>query len=262
MEIKYVESTRDFGVMSTSSRFYPEDYDCKRRQDEFFKHRKKLGEYYGFDPFKIYMADQENKNGSYLEITNNYVRANPKGWSSIPEDILIITDKVPGVVIGHSVADCPVVMISDYKKGVSAVGHCSCEFIDKKLPIMIADALVDAYSSKDEDLHVYVSACAGDNWTYNNVPRWAKDYDLWKDCIVEENGIFKIDIRKALKKQFKKRNIQEENVVFNLDNTITDSRYYSNFASSPMGLNDKDKLGRHYAGLFYEKNNQLKEKSC
>ena len=46
---------------------------------------------------------------------------------------MIITDSVPGVVIGHAVADCPVVMMVDEKRGVAAIGHCSAEMIDKKL---------------------------------------------------------------------------------------------------------------------------------
>ena len=257
MSLRIVESTRDFGNMNANKRFYPDNMSQEDREKAFFEHRTLLGNYYGFDPNKFFMADQLDKTGSYFEITDEYVRDNPKGWSDIREDILIVTDKVPGVVIGHPVADCPVVMISDVKNGVTAIGHCSCELIDKKLPIMIADALVDAYSSKDEDLYVYVSACAGDSWTYNNFPGWAKDIDIWKDSIVDNNGIFRIDLRKALLRQLKDRNIKEDNIYFNRTDTITDYRYYSNFASSPYGLNQSDKSGRHFAGMFYEENKQL-----
>lgn len=257
MSLRIVESTRDFGNMNANKRFYPDNMSQEDREKAFFEHRTLLGNYYGFDPNKFFMADQLDKTGSYFEITDEYVRDNPKGWSDIREDILIVTDKVPGVVIGHPVADCPVVMISDVKNGVTAIGHCSCEFIDKKLPMMIADALVDAYSSNDEDLYVYVSACAGDSWTYNNFPGWAKDLSLWKEAIVDENGIFRIDLRKALLRQLKDRNIKEDNIYFNRTDTITDYRYYSNFASSPYGLNQSDKSGRHFAGMFYEENKQL-----
>ena len=261
MGVKIVESTREFGIMNANSRFYPMRYDAARREKEFMKHRKKLGEFYGFDPNKFFMADQLDKSGTYFEITEEYVEDNPKGWSDIPEDILVISKDVPGVVIGHPVADCPVVMVSDSRRGVSAIGHCSCELIDKRLPMMVADALVDAYGSYDEDLHIYVSACAGEDWIYQNYPRWAEDYDFWKDCIYEEDGIFKIDIRKALSKQFNDRNIKKENIVYNPADTITDKNYYSNFASSPNGLGDKSKLGRHFAGLFYDNGYQLVKKN-
>ena len=87
------------------------------------------------------MADQLDKCGTYFNITEEYVRDNPKGWSDIREDILIVNDKVPGVVIGHPVADCPVIMMTDKNKGVAAIAHCSAELIDKKLPIFILNAL-------------------------------------------------------------------------------------------------------------------------
>ena len=257
MSLKIVESTVDFGNMNANKRFYPDEMSLEDREKAFFEHRMMLGNYYGFDPNKFFMADQLDKNGSYFEITDEYVKDNPKGWSDIREDILIVTDKVPGVVIGHPVADCPVVMISDLKNSVTAIGHCSCELIDMKLPIMIADALVDAYSSKDEDLYVYVSACAGDSWTYNNFPGWAKDLSLWKEAIVDENGIFRINLRKALLKQLKERKIMGDKIYFNNADTITDYRYYSNFASSPNGLNQSFKAGRHFAGAFYSEGKRL-----
>ena len=258
MVLNIVESTRNHGNMNANKRFYPEGMTTEEREAAFFEHRSKLGEQYGFDPNKFFMADQLDKSGTYFEITEDYVEANPKGWSDIREDILIITDKVPGVVIGHPVADCPVVMICDAKQGVTAIGHCSCELIDKKMPMMIADALVDAYGSSDDDLFVHISACAGDSWTYNNIPKWATDMYVWKDCIVEENGIFRIDLRKALLRQLDERNIKH--ISYNKADTIADPRYYSNFASSPYGLNDSSKSGRHFAGVFYGDAKQLIKK--
>ena len=61
--------------------------------------------------------------------------------------------------------------------------------------------VVDACGSKDEDLFVYVSACAGPNWTYNNFPRWATDLDVWKNSIFEDNGVFRINLRKAFSRR-------------------------------------------------------------
>lgn len=212
---------------------------------------------FGFDGHKMFMADQVNKNGSYFEITDDYVEANPNGWSDIPEDILIITDSVPGVVIGHAVADCPVVMMEDPIKGVSAVAHCSCEMIDKRLPMMVADALVNAYGSNEEDIITYVSACAGDSWTYDTFPKWATDTKMWEDGIYEENGVFHIDMRKVIRKQLSERHIDLDNVTFNMDDTIINPNYYSNSAASPYGLNDSSKAGRHFAGLFYPKGKML-----
>lgn len=225
----------------------------------FREHRKALGEAKGFDWKKMFMADQTKKNGSYFEITKDYVEANPNGWTDIPEDILMVSYENPGVVIGHPVADCPVIMMNDMKNGVVAVGHCSAELIDKKMPMMIADALVDAYGTKEEDLSIMVSACAGNEWTYDSYPKWATDKEFWKDCIIFENDMFKIDLRKAIKKQFEMRKISEDKVfstVYNLADTLSDKYYYSN----AMARTNKEKYGRQFEGAFWKEESKVKSR--
>lgn len=217
----------------------------------FSKHRKELGEAFGFDGAKMFMADQVDKTGSYFEITPEYVEQNPKGWTDINQDILVITDKVPGVVVGHPVADCPVVMMVDEKNGVAAIGHCSAEMIDKKLPIMIAKAL-EEYGSELDDIEVLVSACAGPNWTYDSYPKWATNSEVWKDCIIEVNGEFKIDLRKAIKKQLDSKGLK--NVTFNMDDTITNDLYYSN----SEGRIRTCKIGRQFEGLYFNEESRKK----
>lgn len=216
----------------------------------FLSHRMAFGKDFDFDGRKMFMADQVNKNGSYFEVTSDYVAANPDGWTDINEDILIVTDKVPGVVIGHPVADCPVVMMEDVKRGVTAVGHCSAELIDKRMPIMVYEALKSAYDSKDEDIMTYVSACAGNEWTYDKYPGWATDPEIWRDAIVEKDGLFHIDLRKAIAKQFGKTGLDTDNITFNKDNTITNDNYYSH--SVATRLNNSSKFGRHFEGVFYQ----------
>lgn len=208
----------------------------------------------------MFMADQKDKTGTYFVIDEDYVEANPMGWSDISQDILVITDKVPGVVIGHPVADCPVIMMEDKTKGVAAIAHCSAELIDKKMPMMIADALASEFGSRDEDISTFVSACAGNGWTYNKYPAWAKDEKMWEVGIkADENGIFHIDLKKVIANQLAVRNV--EDVMFNMDDTITNSNYYSNSASSPYGLNDPTKYGRNFAGAFYPELNKVKVKT-
>lgn len=158
--VRVIDFGKKFGNMNTGAKFYPDGMSLEDRKKDFLDRRIKVGEYYGFDGHKMYCCDQLTKNGSSFEITEDYVRENPNGWSDIKEDILIITDKVPGVVIGHPIADCPVVMMTDHKRGISAIAHCGAELIDKKLPMMIADSLVE-YGCRDEDIYTYVSACAG-----------------------------------------------------------------------------------------------------
>lgn len=214
----------------------------------FKDHRIAAGNALGFDYNKMFMADQVKKDGSYFEITSDYVEANPNGWTDIPEDILVVTDKVPGVVIGHPVADCPVVMMSDEKNGVAAIGHCSAEMIDKKLPKMIAECLVNNYDSKIEDIRVFVGACAGNNWTYDSWPKWAQDLEFWKKAIIEKNGEFKIDLEKALSLQFKDSGLSDDNISFSGIDTLTSDAHYSNAMSRSNPL----KHGRQFEGLFFE----------
>lgn len=221
----------------------------KEDKDMIFKeHRKAFGADQGFDWRKMFMMDQTTKNGSYFEITKDFVEANPNGWADIPEDILIITDKVPGVVAGYPVADCPVVMMSDMKQGITAVAHCSAALIDKKMPMMIADALTQGYGSREEDIRILVGACAGKNWKYNCWPNFANDERLWKDCITQVGEDFFIDIRKAIKKEFAERGLENCDTLFNLADTITDSRYYSNSVRKQQ----PEKFGRHFEGIYYE----------
>lgn len=259
--VNIVETGKRFGNMNSKPDFYPKEMSAEERKALFLANRMNAGKHFGFDGHNMFITLQEHVGensveiGSSFEITPDFVESYSDGWDAdIFEDILIVTDKVPGVVIGHPVADCPVVMMEDPINGVAAIAHCGGEMIDKKLPMMVADALVNAYGSRDEDILTYVSACAGDGWTYNCFPKWATDSDIWKDGIVADvNGIFHIDLRKVIKKQLEERNIRLENIEFNMDDTITNPKYYSNSASSPYGGNDASKAGRHYAGLFYTK---------
>ena len=216
----------------------------------FANHRRAFAEANGFDWHKMFMADQVNKNGSYFEITRDYVENNPNGWTDIPEDILIITDEVPGVAIGHPVADCPVIIMEDVKNKVTAIAHCSAELIDKRMPMMIADALSSAYNTKDEDIKVRVSSCAGPTWTYDKWPGFANDKTIWEDtcAITEWDNEFKINIRAAIAGQLIERGIGQ-NVSYDFADTIIDKEYYSNSASR----SNPDKYGRQFTGAIYQK---------
>lgn len=247
--LNYVETGNKFGTMNTGT--MPKELSKEEKTIKLMEHRIAAGKEFGFDGRKMFMADQKDKRGTYFNITKEYVEANPNGWTDINEDILIITDKVRGVVIGHPVADCPVVIMHDIKQKVCAIAHCSAELIDKKMPMMVADALVEAYGSKDEDIHAYISACAGPDWTYDKYPSWATDKKMWEKGIeVDDNGIFRINLRKVIDMQLKARKLYD--IYYNKKDTITDPEFYSNSAASPYGLNDQSKYGRNFAGAFYK----------
>ena len=242
-----IETGKLYGNMNTAKSFYPDSYTPEDRKRVFLERRMKLGKDVGFDGRKMFMADQETKTGTWFEIDNDYVEANPDGWSDIPQDILIITDKTPGTVIGHPIADCPVVMAFDKKAKVAAIAHCSAELVDKKMPMLVIDALLASHGSSDEDIEAYVSACAGKSWTYDKYPAWAQDDKIWDDVITYgDDGLYHIDLKSAVLKQLQDRNIKD--IIMNPDDTITNDAYYSNSA----GRNDESKKGRNFSGLFFK----------
>lgn len=251
--VRYVETGNKYGNMNTAKAFYPEDYTAEDRKRAFNEHRLAAASDYGFKPYMTFMASQVNKDGSYKVLDEEYVSQYTDGWDAdIDEDILIVTEKTPEIVIGHPVADCPVVMMTDVRNGVSAIGHCSGEMIDKKLPMMIADALVDYCGSNDDEICTFVSACAGPNWTYDSYPKWATDMKMWeKGIYCGEDGLFHIDLRKVIASQLMDRKIITNSVFSKID-TISDPRFYSNAAASPNGLNMPEKAGRNFSGLFYK----------
>lgn len=152
-----------YGSMNLNKAYYPENLTLEERKEIFLNSRLKCGIDNEFDGRKMFVADQIDKRGTWFEIDEDYVIQNPDGWTDIRQDILVITDKVSGVVIGHPVADCPVVMAYDENKGICAIGHCGAELVDKKMPMLVVNALYNSYRSKDEDIKAYVSACAGPN---------------------------------------------------------------------------------------------------
>ncbi len=284
--IKILESQNAFGAMNTGTIMYSnltdvdkarlskkyrvdisglEDFIAnmpgdvwKSEKKEIFKlHRRNFAKTMGINWKHMFMADQDVKKsgsrGSSFEITRDYVKAHPNGWTDIPEDLLVVRKGVPEVVIGHPVADCPVVMMVDKKQKIAIVGHCSGALIDEKLPTLIVEALESKYDSKVDDIFTYVSACAGDTWTYNSIPKWATDEAIWDKYIVynQEDGLYHINLRGALWDQFVSSGLDRDNISFNPDDTITDKRYYSN----AMKNDDPSKFGRHFAGLCFDKFN-------
>lgn len=262
-KLHLIETGNRYGYMNAAS--FPKEWSQEEKKEAFIENRIKAGRAYGFDWHQMFMLDQTNKDGSYFAFTKDYVEAHPNGWTDVPEDIGIITKDAPGIVVGHPVADCPVIVMQDIVKGVTAVAHCGCAQIDRKLPMMMADALLDFCESRDEDIATYVGACAGDSWTYKGMPSWATDMDMWlgtggivmnDEYVKNKDGIYVpklyIDLRKTIAYQLQERNLQMDQVRFNMDDTITNDMYYSNHAASADGLNQKEKAGRNFTGAFYK----------
>lgn len=249
--LRIIDTGKQYGCMNTGKNFYPEGLSLEERKALFLEHRRLASASYNeeFDPKKIYVPKQ-NKEGKAVELTRAMVEAYEDGWDlDIPGDILVITKDLPGVVAGFPVADCPVLIASDLKNGVTATAHCGAEMIDNYLPKLTIESLQSKYDSKLDDIYVYIGAHAGNNWTYDSMPKWAKE-SFWEEtgAIKEkENGEFEIDLRKALLYQLNPDDF--ETFIVNNDDTITNPNYYSNSASR----NDKSKAGRQFIGAYYKK---------
>ena len=120
-----------------------------------------------------------------MALTKELIEEKDNGWlRDIPEDILIITKDTTGVVIGHPVAYCPIIIMSDKSHGVTALGSCQTS--------------------------------------------WG--YDLG-----------------AISKQLDELGIARERTYLNMDDTLTDDRYYSNSGAR----NNIEKKGRNFVGAYY-----------
>lgn len=254
-DVRILDVGNKFGTMNTAAGFYPMKMSLEKRQASFLKKRKKLGKENDYDYKKFFMASQTLKDGSYCVLTDELISRYDDGWLlDIPEDILIITRNTPGVVIGHPIADCPVIIMNDKSRGVTALGHCSAEMVDSLLPINIFQALEKEFGTTCSDVKVYVSSCISDKWEYDSFPSFAKNKEVWLGSISEvhtmdKDTYYNIDIRKAIFKQLLSIGIKSKDIYWNMDDTLTDTNYYSNSGARF----DPKKKGRNFAGAYYPK---------
>lgn len=252
--LRILNTGNKYGTMTTKSCFYEKGLSFDDRKAIFLERRKMAAadNNYAFDPYKFYIPKQDSK-GKAVELTREMVEAYEDGWDlDVEADILIVTDKIPRVVAGFPVADCPVIVASDLKNGITATAHCGVAMINNYLPIRTVEALQSMYGSKKEDIYVYIGAHAGNSWTYDTWPRWAKE-GFWEKtgAITEEDGMYRINLRVAMLSQLNPELF--ETFIINSDDTITNPNYYSNSAART----DKTKDGRHFEGAYYQKTKRL-----
>lgn len=256
--LRILDTGNKYGCMNTKASCYKEGMSGKERQAELLEHRKiaAIDNKYAFDPYKFYMPSQDGE-GKAVELTEEMVEAYKDGWDlDIKGDILIVTNKTPGVVAGFPVADCPVVIASDLKNGVTATAHCSAAMIDKYLPIRTIEALQSKYDSKKEDIYVHIGAHASSDWTYDRRPDFMTEsfWDRTGALRQVKDDEYKIDLDKALLYQLNP--LEYESFIINTADTLTDPNYYSNSVYNNDNRR-KEKDGRHFEGAYYQKVKRL-----
>jgi len=254
-KIKIFESGKDCGIFSRHKKFYPPKTTKKVRTKLFNEVKDRIGKKYGFDGKKIFQAYQkaENNNiqyedGKYIVIKDKYMRSGDYWYKTLYADILIISDKYPNVVVGNQMADCPIIIVEDRKKGVTALSHCGTSYIDRYLPKQTVESLIKEYNSNVDDLYVYVGSCAKkENYIYDKYPDWATHKDVWDGFIIKEGKDYHIDMNGAIRKQLEDIGIKhiEESKI----DTMSDDRYYSHRESAK---GNKDKHGQNFVGFYYK----------
>lgn len=251
------ETNRNDGCMSLAKKFYPENYTEQDRRNELSKVKDKIGKKYNFNGKNITQPQQkdvekniEYPDGTYIKIQKENLLQEDHWYEKLPCDILLIDSQNPNIVIGHRMADCPIVIAEDKKKQVAAVSHCGAKQINREVPRWTVAALKKEINSKPEDIHIYIGSCIKkENYQYDRYPAWATNQEVWKECITNKGDIYYIDLIKAIKKQLAKEKIKIENIKESPIDTYTNKDYYSHTEE----VRDKTKdIGQNFVGCFYQ----------
>ena len=144
-----------------------------------------MGKYYGFNGLLMYMADQKNKNGSYFEITDEYVRENPNGWTiQNYGDRGWTWQQAEKNYMPYS-GNYSVYMKSAWEDIHQDESLISPVFSNGKTLTFYSKSIAPQKTVKNQFYYVEVSIDGGENWT--------PVYDLMKDCDVV-NDYVKITI--------------------------------------------------------------------
>ena len=254
-QIEIFEQGKGLGIFSNNEKFYPLETPLTTRNKHFKETRLRLGERLNLDGHKIFHSTQKSNlnkinypNGKYIVITNENLKKEDY-WDEILEcDILLISNKYPNIIVGNQMADCPILIAEDRRKGITALSHCGAAYIDRKLPVDTIKALEQEYNSNLDDIYVYITShISKDSYIYDKYPKWATNNEIWKNSITKVDEKYSIDLSLAIKEQlilYGVKHIEESNI-----DTATNDNYYSHYATNH---NKKDKLGQNFVGFYYK----------
>ena len=129
-QIIIFEGNMNDGLFTKNKKFYPDNYSEDDIYEAYKKVRIALGKKYGFSGLKTFQVKQKMEDNDIypddkaIIINKKYMKKDDYFKEIIEADILIISNKYPEVAIVHGMADCPILIAEDRKKGVSALVHC------------------------------------------------------------------------------------------------------------------------------------------
>lgn len=252
------ETNKNDGCMSLAKHLYPTNITEEEIKNRLASVKNKIGAKYNFDGKHILQPSQKDVEKNIDYPTGKYIKIDPKKltkedywYEKLPCDILLITKENPNIVIGHRMADCPVIIAEDVEKQVAAVSHCGATQINRQVPIYTIKALVESEHSNPQNIHVYIGSCIKkESYQYDKYPAWATDQGVWKECISNKNNKYYIDLIKAIKNQLIQAGILNNNIKISPIDTYTNEEYYSH--SKYVKGEEKDR-GQNFVGCFYRK---------
>ena len=251
------ESNRKEGCMSLAKKFYPATYSEEDRKRALKEVKDKIGKKYNFNGNHVLQPKQKDvefkedyPDGKYVRITNEYLTKEDYWDEEIICDILLIDTKFPNVVIGHRMADCPVIIAEDRKKQTVAVSHCGTSQINREVPKWTIKALKKECNSNVEDIYVYIGSCIKkDNYQYDRYPSRATNKEVWENCIIEQDNIYYIDLIQAIKRQLNNEGIISNHIKVSPIDTYSNKDYYSHTEEIK---NPDCEIGQNFVGCFYQ----------
>ena len=252
-QIFIFEGNMKDGLFAKSKKYYPENYTDEDIYESYKRDRIKLGKKYGFSGLKMFHIKQKMEdNDSYPDnktiiLNESYMKKDDYFNEQIEGDILIISNKYPKVAVVHGMADCPILIAEDRRKGVTALAHCGMYHINRGLPRELIKSLIDNFQSNPKDIYLYIgSHIWKENYIYDKYPPKATNKEIWENAIEKKGNNYHIDLTKAIKNQLKEYNLAE--IKESKINTYTDS----NYASHRGSLVDINKKGQNIVGFYYK----------
>lgn len=253
-QIVIFEGTKEDGIFSSNKKFYKENTSEEEIYEEIKKSRIKLGKRYGFSGLKMFqvkqkMEDNDNyPDNKWVEIDESYMTKEDYFQEEIEADILAITDKYKKIALSHRMADCPVLIVEDRKQGVSAIAHCGFYHINRGVPKALIKTMIQEFKSQEQDLYLYIgSHIHKENYIYDKYPEKATNKEIWYNAIEEKDGLYYIDLEKAIRNQLSDFKLGE--IKVSPINTATDDNYASHREAT---LGNKNKLGQNIVGFYYK----------
>jgi len=253
-QIVIFEGNQEQGVFSSAKKFYEENTSEETIYNKIKEARLKLGKKYNFDGLKMFQVTQKMSDSNIypdnktIIIDESYMKKEDYFIEKILADILIISNKYKKIALSHRMADCPVLILEDRKKGFTAIAHCGIYHINRGLPKALIESMINNCNSNPKDLYLYIgSYIHKESYIYDTYPKIATNKTIWKDAIEEQEDGYHIDLLKAIKNQISIFDLGK--IIISDINTATTKNYASHYAANH---GDSSKLGQNIVGFYYK----------